>query len=103
MDPGNAATNSDDRVVEKFDSILPPVDFDAFESSVGPLLTEYGGLNGTVSGEDFCKLTHGHDMTPERRALVIEILKKTRTSYSTNAFLSGGGLTMIVSWLEVCL
>jgi hypothetical protein len=89
-----------EQIVEKFDPILPPVDYDAFEASLGALLTEAGGIGSTVSGEELCKLVQKHDMTPERRALVIEILKRTRTAYSTNGFLAGG-LETIVSWLEV--
>lgn len=87
--------------IEKYDPILPFVDYDEFEASLGPLLTDVGGINTAVSGEELCKLVHKYDMTPERRALVIEILKKTRTAYSTNGFLSGG-LETVVSWLEVC-
>mmetsp|Transcript_9268 Transcript_9268/g.13961 ORF Transcript_9268/g.13961 Transcript_9268/m.13961 type:complete len:867 (-) Transcript_9268:134-2734(-) len=87
--------------IESVAPILPLVDYDEFEASLGTVMTEAGGLISSAAAEELAGMLDKYDMTPSRRALVVEILKSTRNAAAISAFNQSGGLTHVVNWLQI--
>jgi hypothetical protein len=85
----------------RVENVLPFIEFDSFENSLVPLLNDSGGLS-TTDPTTPQQLVNIATMatTPERRAMILEILSNTKST-PTLSFLQQGGLEVLTSWLKI--
>jgi hypothetical protein len=86
----------------RVENILPFVDFDAFENALVPLLNDSGGLIATdpTVPVQLVNIATMAATTPNRRAMILEILSNTKST-PTLTFLQNGGLEVLTSWLKI--
>ncbi len=86
--------------VEAKRALLPPVEFDSFETSLVELLNPDGSLRNESAAKDLTELLR-QVRSDEHRALLVSVLKATKQPTVLNIVCTADSLKLIAGWLKV--